>query len=181
VKRKEFLKSSGLCGLCACVGLPVAASASDKLDPEFKTLQRTVEFVHLRFAKLIDLLKHQLDIHEMKALLEELGRECSREFAAIYGNYKGDLDGFLKMCRRDWKMSCEHDPMTKKVVTYGEKTGKCFCPFVDESRMSPAFCNCSLGWQKETFSAVIGKPVEAKILSSVLRGGRSCDFAVFYG
>jgi len=161
--------------------MPAHAAEAVKENPELKALQRKIDFVHLRFAKLIGMLGKDLPPDELNRLLENLGRECSREFAPIYGRFNGDLEGFLEMCRKDWKMNCDHDTAVKRVITYGEKTGRCFCPFVDESRMNPAFCNCSLGWQMETFSAVIGKPVRAKILSSVLQGGRSCDFAVDYG
>ncbi len=181
MKREEFLKTAALCGVCACAGMPSPEAEAVKQNPELKDLQRRIAFVHPRFAKLIGMLENDLSSEELKRLLEKLGRECSREFAPIYAKYRGDLEGFLNMCRKDWKMNCEHDPVRKRVVTYGEKTGRCFCPFVDQARMSPAFCECSLGWQMETFSAVIGKPVRAKILSSVLRGGRSCDFAVEYG
>lgn len=161
--------------------MPSPAADTAKDDPDLKTLRRKMEFIHVRFSKLITMLKNEMPPREMGALLEQLGRECSREFAPQYGKYQGDLEGFLEMCRRDWKMNCEHDPKAKRVVTYGEKNGKCFCPFVDESGMSPAFCDCSLGWQKETFGAVVGKPVKVEILSAVLRGGKSCDFAVYYG
>lgn len=160
--------------------MPASTAEAAGDNTELKALQRKLEFMHLRFPKLIGLLEKELAPDELNRLLEQLGRECSREFAPIYAKYMGDLEGFLQMCRKDWKMNCEHDPVAKKVVTYGEKTGRCFCPFVDETRMTPAFCNCSLGWQMETFGAVIGKPVRAEILSSVLRGGRSCDFAVYY-
>ena len=181
MKREEFLKTAAFCGFCACAGMPAFAAEAVDDNPELKALQRKVAFVHLRFAKLVGMLEKDLPPAKLKKLLERLGRECSREFAPIYGKFKGNLEGFLAMCRKDWKLNCVHDTAAKKVVTYGEKTGECFCPFVDKARMTPAFCNCSLGWQKETFGVVIDKPVRVEILSAVLRGGRSCDFAVYYG
>jgi len=39
-------------------------------------------------------------------------------------------------------------------------------------------CNCTLGWQQEAFSTVIGKPVTAEIEETVLRGGERCSFRI---
>ena len=180
MKREEFLKTAALCGFCACARMPAPGAEAVKDNPQLKALQRKMEFVHLRFAKLIAMLGKTLPQAELNQLLDQLGRECSREFAPLYGKFKGNVEGFLEMCRQDWKMKYKHDPVARRVVVYGEKTGKCVCPFVDPARMDAAFCNCSLGWQQETFSTVIGKEVKVSILNSVLRGGRSCDFAIDY-
>jgi hypothetical protein len=42
----------------------------------------------------------------------------------------------------------------------------------------PDFCNCTLGWQKEAYSAILGRPVEAELEESILRGGSRCVFRI---
>jgi hypothetical protein len=35
-----------------------------------------------------------------------------------------------------------------------------------------------LGWQKQTYSAILGKPVEAELEQSLLRGGSRCVYRI---
>ena len=104
----------------------------------------------------------------------------SKEYETYYGRFKGDLEGFLQMAEKAWGMNIKHDKEKKALTILGKETAECFCPFVQEDKMSPDFCNCSLGWQQHTFSTLIGKPVKVGIIQSVLRGGKSCDFLVDY-
>jgi predicted hydrocarbon binding protein len=38
-----------------------------------------------------------------------------------------------------------------------------------------------LGWQKQTYSAILGKPVEAELEESILRGSGRCVFRIQVG
>ena len=40
------------------------------------------------------------------------------------------------------------------------------------------FCDCTLGWQEEAFSTVLGKPVAVVVEESVLRGSSRCSFRI---
>ena len=56
--------------------------------------------------------------------------------------------------------------------------GPCGCPLVDARRTPPFWCKCSVGYQKESFSAVFGRPVLATLKESKLAGGKRCVFEV---
>ncbi|UCE90865.1 MAG: hypothetical protein JSV90_05390 [Methanobacteriota archaeon] len=59
----------------------------------------------------------------------------------------------------------------------------CHCPWVREAvrtgrRISPTFCYCSAGYHKKPWEVILGKPLKAKVLSSVLKGDDFCRFAI---
>ena len=66
----------------------------------------------------------------------------------------------------------------KGIVTVAVAEGECGCPLVDSKR-TPAFCcNCSVGYQKESFETVFGRPVQATLKESKLGGSKRCVFEV---
>jgi len=67
---------------------------------------------------------------------------------------------------------------------YDEKAGNirvfdrgphCSCPPVKEG-LTSAQCDCTLGWQRETYSAILGLPVDGAVEESILRGDKRCVF-----
>jgi hypothetical protein len=60
----------------------------------------------------------------------------------------------------------------------------CHCPWVRESLLdpevavSPRFCQCSAGFEKQMWDAVLDEPVRADVVRSVLGGDEICEFAV---
>ena len=59
----------------------------------------------------------------------------------------------------------------------------CHCPWVREAirtgcRISPTFCYCSAGYHKKPWEVILGKPLKAEVLSSVLKGDDICRFAI---
>lgn len=60
----------------------------------------------------------------------------------------------------------------------------CHCPWVREAILEedqpidPIFCNCSGGYYKNFWEAVLDQPVKVELLESVLNGGKVCKFAL---
>jgi hypothetical protein len=57
----------------------------------------------------------------------------------------------------------------------------CYCTLVRDhldQGMSPTFCNCSAGWERQVWERVIGRPVRVEVVKSLLRGDLCCQFAV---
>ncbi|MDR2921250.1 MAG: hypothetical protein LBV72_18045 [Tannerella sp.] len=52
---------------------------------------------------------------------------------------------------------------------------KCGCKMATEiTKNADALCNCTLGHEKATWSMFFGRPVDAEIVESFLRGGNDC-------
>jgi hypothetical protein len=67
---------------------------------------------------------------------------------------------------------------TSALRTAGRPEGKCGCPMVG-SRRTPAFwCNGFVGYQKEAFETIFGRPVRASLKESKLSGSKRCVFEV---
>lgn len=180
MERRDFFKKTCSYGICGCVGMslvPFISAYSDTDENKTEETDWRIGFMQERFAKLVDILDNTLADNLRDELLEKLGRACSKAGEEHFIKFKGDINGFVKSIS-EWNEKVEYNEEAKEIKVMGKKTGKCFCPFVDESKMTTDFCNCSLGWQKGTFEAILGQKVDVTIDSSVLRGGDSCDFTI---
>jgi predicted hydrocarbon binding protein len=110
-------------------------------------------------------------------LLESCGRACARAGAVKSAQAcGGDLSKFESQMRR-WvgKSNIKTVGCTVHIVY-----DKCYCRLDDEVswQLGDIYCYCSLGWLKEMFETVLGKPVKAEFLESIKRGGEKCRFVV---
>jgi hypothetical protein len=177
--RDEFIK--GLCtlGACSCAGWMLgvggSARAEEKPNEEVDALKGKLNFMRVRFAKLVGILSDKLDESDRKEVFESMGRECARQFMDLTGKFAGKPEAFLEEIKKRWAKEAAYDPAagTIRVV---DKSEHCSCAFVDEQLTPPAFCDCTLGWQKETYTMILGQPVDAELEESILRGGKQCAY-----
>lgn len=61
-----------------------------------------------------------------------------------------------------------------------KSTGHCFSPLVENrpKGLSATYCQCSVGYMKESFRVLAGKEPKVELLESVLRGGKECRFRI---
>jgi len=159
--------------------LPESAAAETN-DPETEWLKHQVEAMRIRYAKLAGILDQELDEAQKTRVFETLGRECARQFRAVtYDKFKGDIDGFLHSIQRPegWVEKVENDKKAGTIHVF-DRAGKCTCPLVKAGLTPDVQCRCSIGWQKETYSAILGRPVEVEVEESILRGGKRCVFQI---
>jgi predicted hydrocarbon binding protein len=191
VDRQTFLKTC-LVGLsscvCAGVGSPSVAAASSPRGLAAASSARglaavndeTVDAVRVRYAKLVELIGRHVPEETQRTLFRELGRECARQFKAMtWEKFPGDLEGFLSAARgpNGWIAGVEHD-REAGTLTIADRPSSCSCPLVKPGLTPPAQCECTLGWQEETYSKVLGRPVKASLVESLLRGGKRCAFRI---
>jgi hypothetical protein len=186
MKRNEFMKTcaAGVCG-CGLLGFLAPLSAQSEngegqtatAPTDNSQLKRELDGSRERFAKLVSIMGENLDGATRDKILARLGRECAKDYAALFQKYRGDLPGFLARIKAAWVERTEYDEKTGILRVIG-KPSPCACPLVKVGRTPADFCNCTLGWQQEAFSTVIGKPVTAEIEETVLRGGKRCSFRI---
>ena len=180
--RKDFFKNICKYSACGCAGMMLFSPANLLANgdaPEEKKEDGRIGFMQNRIAKLIECMNSELDKETLTALLENMGRHCAKENSENYVKFKGDLNGYLKSIEK-WVEKAEHDEEKGIVKLIGKKNNSCFCPFVDISKMPKEFCNCTKGWNKETYEAIIGKKVDVKIDTTVLWGDERCGFTITY-
>ena len=178
INRTQFLKNCSF-GLCSCMTAGVLTSTGSFAAESIPTEDWRLRFVKRRYAKLIDILSNHMNENELSDVLHDLGAYCATTDLKLQ-TYRGDVDGY-----------CEHIKKTASGddVTYDRKKGTiiktspertdCFCPLISLQNQTPKIvCNCSLGWQQQTWETILGKKVQVELKESVLRGGKRCIFQI---
>jgi predicted ArsR family transcriptional regulator len=161
------------------------ASAQATKDPprdcnakEFSEVRERADAARLRFSKLIEIIEARLPEDELKRMLRSLGARCADTYrAALLDRYKGDLEGFLAEGRRNWMAEATYDK-AGGMIRVVDKGPTCSCQMVEVGRTPPSFCDCTLGWQEEAYSEILGCRVKAELEESILRGGKRCVYRI---
>lgn len=173
--RKEFLK--GVCGLgvCGCV-LNLFGAAEPLLAAEAPKEDQRLLFVRYQLAKLLGFMAAGAPAGTCAGILEKTGRECAK-LGQLGARFKGDPERYFATAKKNWGTEFTWDK-EKGVVTVAVAEGECGCPLVDPKRTPALWCNCSVGYQQESFEAIFGKPVQVALKESKLSGSKRCVFEV---
>jgi hypothetical protein len=105
------------------------------------------------------------------------GRDDGAKLGQLGVKFKGDPDAYFAAARKTWGTDFSWDK-EKGIITVAVAEGECSCPLVDSKRTPAFFCNCSVGYQKEAFETVFGRPVSVSLKESKLGGSKRCAFEV---
>jgi hypothetical protein len=175
VDRKAFLKTVCGLGVCGCVASLVDPREALAATPEQAQDQR-LAFARYEVAKMVGFMAAAPTAPASADILEKTGRECAR-LGGLAARFKGDPDGYFAAARKAWGTDFQWNK-EKDIVTVAVAEGECSCPLVDSKRTPPFWCNCSVGYQKESFGAVFGRPVQASLKESKLGGSKRCVFEI---
>ena len=108
---------------------------------------------------------------------------CGVHYAALdmddtIGKYKGDIEGLISHMEREWDWKIAYDK-AQGIIEINENKPFCVCPLVQNGGVkNPILCHCSEGFAKKMFELAAQKPVEAKVMASVLMGDESCIYRI---
>jgi hypothetical protein len=175
VNRKEFLKTVCGLGACGCVARLVDPQEVLAAAPQQAPDQR-LAFARYQIAKMAGFMAAGTAAPACAEILQNTGRECAK-LGQLGVKFKGDPEGYMATAKQAWGTDFSWDK-EKGVITVAVPEGECGCPMVDNKRTPAFFCNCSVGYQKESFAAVFGRPVQASLKESKLGGSKRCVFEV---
>lgn len=178
--RKEFLKHACGFGACSCAVAALFASATAVAAEETaptKPEDESLAFARRRYATLISAVAARTDAATTAAVLEDVGRSCAKT-APLVTAFAGDPGGFIAEIRKAWHAEVTYDAERGVIDLAFPPADDCYCPLLRKAVSPAVACSCSLGWQKQAFGTVLGRPVTAEIRESVLRGGTRCAFRV---
>jgi hypothetical protein len=175
VDRKTFLKTACGLGVCGCVASLVDPIAALAATPE-QAPDRQLAFARYQVARMVGFMAAGPAAPACADVLEKTGRECAK-LGGLAARFKGDPEGYMATARKAWGTEFQWDKQ-KGIVTVAVAEGECTCPLVDNKRTPAFFCNCSVGYQRESFETVFGRPVQASLKESKLGGSRRCVFEV---
>jgi len=173
--RKEFLRSVCGFGVCGCaLGVLDTAGAAESTETAAEDQQ--LLFARYQVAKLVGFMAADLPADACTAVLEKTGRECAR-IGQLGAQFKRNPEGYFAAAKEAWGTDFAWDK-EKGAVTVAVAEGPCGCPLVNAKRTPAVWCTCAVGYQKESFEAIFGRPVQARLKESKLAGAKRCVFEV---
>jgi hypothetical protein len=175
--RKQFFVTSvkgavGCCALALFDGVARAQAAEQTAaDPEKIFTQNWME-------DLFDTMYQDLDEKTRVQLMAGCGRGCFRRFAfkqEIARLGKGNVDRLLEAYKHNFEVWRDG---TLVHIRYGRVNKQCYCP---AARYHPAkpndmHCECTRATHQTIFETALERPVPAKIVETLRRGGTTCHF-----
>jgi hypothetical protein len=95
----------------------------------------------------------------------------------LIGQYRGDLAGFIALISEKWQWKVDYDAEARVIIA-DENKPECVCPVARLGQVSGVLCYCSEGFAERMFSGVVGGPVQARVVRSILRGDKSCVYQI---
>lgn len=173
--RKNFIMSACGLGVCGCalnfLGKPEKLSAADAAAAD-----QRLAFARYQVANMVGFMAADAAAGACAGIIEKTGRECAK-LGQLQVRFKGDPAGYFAAIKKAWGTDASWDK-EKGVITIAVSAGECGCPLVDSKRTPAFWCNCSVGYQKESFETIFGKPVQVALKESKLGGAKRCVFEV---
>ncbi len=174
--RHEFLKTVCGLGACECALSLFGRAESLQASPIDAAADQRLAFARYQVAKMVGFMAADPAAQACTGILEKTGRECAK-LGQLSPRFKGNPDAYFAAARKNWGTDFRWDK-ENGVITVAVAEGECTCPLVDSRRTPAFFCSCSVGYQKEAFETIFGKPVQAILKESKLSGSKRCLFEV---
>ncbi len=100
----------------------------------------------------------------------------ANEMDKVLEPFVGKPDEFITFLEETWGWKVTFD-RGNGIIIADENKPFCVCPLVDRVKC-PNLCSCSEGFAEMMFGKVFGRPVQATVKASVLRGDKSCVYEV---
>jgi hypothetical protein len=113
-------------------------------------------------------------------LLDGCGACHFKSMEQILEKYVGDLQGFIDFMAKEHGQIVTYDEANNTILV-DENKSYCVCPITQSmngKKVSPVLCNCSASMTKRMISKVTGKETESRVVTSILRGDKSCVYEI---
>jgi hypothetical protein len=121
----------------------------------------------------------KLDGHKGVEILQTCGIECSKASTLLEGakkiqneyRGKGNIENLFEAYKSKYYNTSRLTKEGNKITLIFEQ---CTCPMVKRGVDDSHLCNCTIGYSKEIFETLFDRPVQVKLLKSILKGDRIC-------
>lgn len=186
VSRKEFIQKACIAGACMCgFGSIALAKEISNNDTPSNTQQESAPILQQEWiATLLNNISSELNPEEVRKIvkLNATVHYKNLKMDEMLSKYIGDIDGFISFISEKWGWKVEYNKETKTIIA-DENKSYCVCPMVNQNDgiKSKAICYCSEGFAEKMFSTVACIPASAIVISSVIRGDKSCKYKITLG
>jgi len=165
---------------------------TEKTEPDLKRLQLVKEVSGKWISSVIGVLENWDPVKRCQ-LLELAGRTCAHDPRATVDlaqqlcqdieDVNERLEHFQKgfsIPDHFWNWDVKENQLRSVTFEYRSEEAPCACPLVRTGTiaLNGVLCECSHGWVKEHFEALLDQEVQVTIESTVARGGDCCRFTV---
>ena len=134
-------------------------------------------------AALVSGLHAEVDEETAARVMEHCGRACAAHFGSVAAveTLRRDLEGIdelLDGLNQQEDFWCGRWVRDGEVIT--SVCESCGCPLVQTGwvEVSPTLCQCSRGWVRAVFEAVLDRPVRVDLQQAIGRGDDVCRYVV---
>jgi len=147
-----------------------------KIKEENWKLEWRYNHARAQFYKYLELTLPLLSVDNKKQIFHQLGRNCADSLGWAL-KYKGNPEGFFQFMKEHSGESISFNKDKSKIIV---ETGKrpCDCPIMKDKCIDGMYCECSIGWQAQTYEIILGKKVCVEIKEAVFRGSTRCVFEI---
>jgi predicted hydrocarbon binding protein len=132
------------------------------------------------FNELLNSMEKNCSQETCSVLLDQCAECHYKSMEQMIEKYVGDLQGFLKfMTEQNGQIITYNE--AENTILVDENKDYCVCPItlsMNGKKVSPVLCNCSSGMTGKMISKIVGKQVKSRVVSSVLRGDKSCVYEI---
>jgi len=152
--------------------------------------EQRLKFAEVWLTRFFDLLDSNLDEVTLKKIMMANGRVCFLNWIKETGQKitpmtLEEYTARVKNRGKDDAVKVDGNIIYFQFMSAAEtglpsEEGQCLCTLVEScpKGLSPTYCHCSVGYVKECYDQIFGRPVEVELLESVLRGGKRCRFKI---
>ena len=153
IKRRNFIKKSGICAAIALF-CSYEAIAEEDTD-EIKSLKARLNYFLERHAVMFQILSELLPPEELKKVYWEFGGNCANTYGSVKKTepYKGNLEKYLQELPKldKWQEKAWFNEDKNLITIKGTKREECVCSMARTS-INPNWCHlCCAGHQKAIF------------------------------
>jgi len=179
--RRDFIKKSCLSSACLCGFTSIFQSATGQPlnnteidDPNKALMQEWISSLLLSISN-----------HEDESLCRTIVKKCSivhyshLNMDKVLEPFVGNIGDFINFLEQNWGWKIIYGENGRSLIA-DENKDYCVCPLVNKSIgiKSSILCYCSEGIAELMFSKVFNHSVKATVISSIHRGGTSCQYVV---
>jgi hypothetical protein len=185
LSRKDFFKTICISGACLCgfSSLALPATGSENQITSANESKAKEQLLQAWIAQILTNINSELDEAEIRKVMKScaLVHYSDLKMDDLLSGYVGNLDKFTGWIEENWGWKIEYDK-EEKILIAEENKSYCVCPMVNHQSGSklPVMCFCSEGFAEKMFSTVVGVPVTASVVSSILRGDKSCKYKIVF-
>ncbi|HEY3388067.1 MAG TPA: hypothetical protein VGK38_00735 [Prolixibacteraceae bacterium] len=186
ISRKDFFHKTCLTGACFCgfVSFPGYNAQGQETLGNAGPDDKTLKFIQDWISNLLLNIDENTNPEDCRKIM----KPCSAahydflEMDKVLAPYIGDMAKFILFIGNEWGWKIDYKPETGVIIA-DENKSYCVCPMVNKKMgvRSSILCYCSEGFAEKMFSAVAGRPVTARVISSIHRGDDRCKYEISLG